>query len=1087
MNKKSFNLLLATCMLVMAIPMTSLAKHGNSDSFGKHHHFKAEPKVYDIKSIQAYTDFCWYGQKLTKVKITYNGNVDLSEVTPDTYTLLDRGYANPDFAEATIDSISVRGKVVTLNITVDTEALDNNSYTYTGDDATGPRAKNPIGLYSTGSWYRDVNSIIHFSDGTAGYQANSTGEGYQTRESLELKLFHTGETVAEAACLANEDGSYNKYGLWRPTIDANYGKRGFMNFEELGINVPTTATDGDVYVKGWAYFPKDFHKHGHKKYPLIITITGYGTSYWKRPDGTNNFGTGLNFDGSGFRWMDSGAIVLNIHDRSHTGGADYKFWVDDYNVIQYFIDNYDADPEAITLTGNSRGTDAVCRIAREYPGLVNTLIINNGSIGSGLVPGSIGWNAEDWRNTANHGTRIWAFDGELDTNNIDNYQKAISYYKAAGWSDEWIAKNIRLTGFPTQLYYYWGETDHSTTKMTYWYFYNSPYYGPDCDIVDGKLIYNNMLNIGDTYQLNGRLFNGIYNKPGFNYKIYGETLRHWVLFPEPAPSDGEELPRLDPATGGTISAVCKDIVSNFSYPSTTITSSELVPAGDVTYGSSELYSAPEHCLVKGSMNNRTGVSTSVGSHYAIGFEMRMPINWNGRFYYQANGGIDGSVAPAVGRLMFSNGPEAAALGKGFAVISSDAGHQPPAPFFGLDPQARLDYGYNAVAELTPMAKDLIKLAYGKQPDRSYFGGCSNGGRHTMVAAARSADQYDGFLAGHPGFNLPKAAVTQIYGAQQYSTLVNVDTTNNDTVLASLQGAITAEEFDLVAEKVLEQCDGLDGASDGMVADTFGCQAAFDLDRDVPTCTSGRDGTCLTAEQKIVLANVMAGPKNSSGEAIYTNFPYDAGMSGADWFNWEYFMALNRDPGAVGYIFTTPPTPYIGTQSDYGFLMSFNVENDASKIYATDATFTESTMEFMTPPNPTDLSTLKSRGAKLLVIHGTSDAVFSPLDTVNWYKGLQRANSGDASNFARLFLVPGENHCGGGPTTDKFDALDALVDWVEGGVAPESITASVRAENTELPASWAEDRTRPLCPYPLVAKYVGTGSIEDATNFSCEVP
>jgi feruloyl esterase len=145
------------------------------------------------------------------------------------------------------------------------------------------------------------------------------------------------------------------------------------------------------------------------------------------------------------------------------------------------------------------------------------------------------------------------------------------------------------------------------------------------------------------------------------------------------------------------------------------------------------------------------------------------------------------------------------------------------------------------------------------------------------------------------------------------------------------------------------------------------------------------------------------------------------------------------------------------------------------------------MEFMTPPNPTDLSTLKNRGAKLLVIHGTSDAVFSPLDTVNWYKGLQGANSGDASNFARLFLVPGENHCGGGPTTDKFDTLDALVDWVEGGVAPESITASVRAENTELPASWAEDRTRPLCPYPLVAKYVGTGSIEDAANFSCEVP
>ena len=528
MKKRVLFILLTLCMVLMMFPMTSLAKWG------------LEPAVGNIRSIRAYTDLCFYGQKLTKVEIKYRANVDLSGVTPDTYTLLDRGYAHPDFAEVTIESVSVRGKTVTLNITQDTEALPGNQLIYTGDNATGPRLKNPLGLYATGPWYRDVNGVIYFGNGTAGYPANTTGKGYQTRECLELKLYHAGETEADAACLANEDGSYNADGLWLPTIDANYGKRGFMTFEELGIEVPTTAdgSDGELYVRGWAYFPKGYqknhhnkhhHKH-HKKYPLIITITGMGTSFWKLPDGTHNFGTGLNFDGSGYRWMENcGAIVLNIHDRSMGGGANYKFWVDDYNVIQYFINNYNADPEAITLTGNSRGTDAVCRIAKEYPGLVNTLIINNGSIGTGLVPGSSGWTAQDWQNAAYYGTSIWAFDGELDTNNINSYQTAISYYEAAGWSDGWIKENIRLTGYPSQIYYYWGDTDHSSTKMTYWYFFDNPYYGPDCYVEDGKLVYNSMLSAGDNYQLMGRLVNGVYNKEGFDYVIYGETLKDWVL------------------------------------------------------------------------------------------------------------------------------------------------------------------------------------------------------------------------------------------------------------------------------------------------------------------------------------------------------------------------------------------------------------------------------------------------------------------------------------------------------------------------------------------------------------------------------
>ncbi|HYQ56993.1 MAG TPA: hypothetical protein VEP89_06560 [Draconibacterium sp.] len=491
------------------------------------------PAVSNISTIQAYTDFCFYGQKLIAIEITYEDNVDLSTVTPATYTLMDRGYANPDFAEATIESVDVNEQVVTLNITQDTEALEDNALIYSGENATGSRAKNPIGLKITGPWYRGVDGTIYYGEEDSDeYKVNTSGDGYQTRESLELKLWHTGEEVADAANLANEDGSYNSEGLWLPTIHANYGEDGFRSFEELGIKVATTATDGDQFVKGWAFFPENFDANSAEGYPLIITITGFGTSYWKHEDGTNNVGTGLNFDGSGYRWMGNGAIVLNIHDRSHTGGEEYKFWIDDYQVIQYFIENYNADPQQITLTGNSRGTAACNTIASTYPGLINTLVLNNGSMGNGIAGAQMlsgGWTDKEWQDAANNGLSIWAFDGEQDTDNIDIYKKAIDQYKKAGWSDEWIAENIRLTGFPTNLYFYWGETDHSTTKMTYWYFFDKPYYGPDAEITNGELIYNTRLKSGDTYQIQGKLTDGEYNKEGFDYVIYEENLKDWVL------------------------------------------------------------------------------------------------------------------------------------------------------------------------------------------------------------------------------------------------------------------------------------------------------------------------------------------------------------------------------------------------------------------------------------------------------------------------------------------------------------------------------------------------------------------------------
>jgi len=174
-----------------------------------------------------------------------------------------------------------------------------------------------------------------------------------------------------------------------------------------------------------------------------------------------------------------------------------------------------------------------------------------------------------------------------------------------------------------------------------------------------------------------------------------------------------------------------------------------------------------------------------------------------------------------------------------------------------------------------------------------------------------------------------------------------------------------------------------------------------------------------------------------------------------------------------------------------FALTSDVGTLLDKVMATNATYTEPALSFMSPPHPTDLSTLKNRGAKMLIYHGTSDPIFSSQGTTEYYEGLRSANGGNAANFARYFRVPGMNHCSGGPSTDQFDLLTPLVNWVEKGQVPDRVTASARGAgnaggvNADVPAGWAADRTRPLCPYPKVARYSGTGSLESAASFTCQ--
>jgi feruloyl esterase len=537
---------------------------------------------------------------------------------------------------------------------------------------------------------------------------------------------------------------------------------------------------------------------------------------------------------------------------------------------------------------------------------------------------------------------------------------------------------------------------------------------------------------------------------------------------------------------------CDRLVADFSFAGTRIVSAQAVEAGQLRLpGIAQ--PMPGHCVVKGLMNERIGPID--GKPYAIGFEMRLPTAWNGRFFYQANGGLDGFQTPAYGDIL-GGGPASNGLLKGFAVLSSDAGHAFDrssaigGATFGLDPQARIDYGYNAVVQLTPMGKALIRTYYGKAPDTSYLVGSSNGGRHGFVAASRLPQAYDGILVSTPGYRLPLAAVAQVWDAQQFAAIAGP---NPATGKPDLRTAFSSADMALVARSILARCDALDGLPDGIVADLQACEKTFRVERDIPACAAGATtGTCLSAGQKDVLARVLAGPKDKTGAAVYAGLPADPGIAGSDWAAWKFVNSVGpRDAIALGFVFVTPPaSPAVlsgqgNTLIDYA--LGFSLDTDLPKLRATSGAYRESAMDFMTPPD-TSFGRFVANGGRMIVFHGTADPVFSALDTIAWHERFRSAHGAAADRHARLFLVPGMNHSRGGPATDQMDMVDALVAWVEGGKAPDAVVARARGAgsavpNPEVPAAWSPARSRLLCPYPQVARYQG-GDIETAASFRC---
>ncbi|MEA1674875.1 tannase/feruloyl esterase family alpha/beta hydrolase [Nitrospirillum sp. BR 11163] len=498
---------------------------------------------------------------------------------------------------------------------------------------------------------------------------------------------------------------------------------------------------------------------------------------------------------------------------------------------------------------------------------------------------------------------------------------------------------------------------------------------------------------------------------------------------------------------------------------------------------------PEHCEVYGVMHERTGAN---GQAYAIHFHVRLPAAWNQGFFFQGGGGTNGDVGNAIGPTGSDTMP---AILQGYAVVSQDSGHDNQRNMdpshggiaaFGFDAQARADYGNASLKPVADAAKALVAAFYGAAPHRSYFVGCSKGGEEGMVFAQQHPEEFDGILASAPGFALPRAALAQAWDVQAFAPLAKGP--DGQPALSRLPVAYSEADLALVNDAVLEACDADDGAKDGIVGAFAQCTTAKVMPGlKARTCAGAKADGCLSQAQVSALVQSLNGPRTKAGRPIYSDWPWDSGIAARGWRAWKLGLpeqgmgpTLNVALGGVSLasIFTTPPTPLPpDPQALLRWQLGLDIDQAAAQLTATSAAFPRSAWQDVSARSP-DLSGLKARGAKLMVPHGASDPVFSINDTLTWWREVDGREGGKAAAFVRVFPVPGMNHCAGGPATAHYDAFSALVRWVEQGQAPDRILASA-GPDTPWPG-----RTRPLCPYPKVARYKGAGDLNSADSFDC---
>jgi Tannase and feruloyl esterase len=474
-----------------------------------------------------------------------------------------------------------------------------------------------------------------------------------------------------------------------------------------------------------------------------------------------------------------------------------------------------------------------------------------------------------------------------------------------------------------------------------------------------------------------------------------------------------------------------------------ITQATVVPAGPIPalpFAPAFEGGLPSYCRVEGVIDQRTGRN---GKPYAIGFAVAMPDNWNGRFLFQGGGGLNGTVQLPLGGTAAGMRP---ALARGFAIVATDSGHKGAvfdASFFE-DQEATLNFLYQAIGKVAPVGKAIVAAHYGKAADRSYYVGCSTGGREAMIMSQRYPRYFDGIIAGAPAMRTNFSNL-----ADKYVTVaLNAVAPKDESGKPVSARALSASDKKLVIDSFLKACDARDGIADGMVFDVKGCNfSPMSL-----ACTGPKTDSCLTRAQASAIAQGFAGPQDSRGVQVYPGFWYDTGIAAKV----PIPGLLNPGQSPIG-----PPT--VATKMDV----------DGEALGAANAISAVGDSAHWT-----QLNSFSGHGGKIIYYHGVSDPWFSARDTVRYYEEMitDNAERPATSSFSRLYLVPGMGHCAGGEATlDRFDLLDPLVSWVEKGVAPQGIPASGAA---------FPGRSRPLCPYPEHAHYKGTGDPQSAASFEC---
>lgn len=516
------------------------------------------------------------------------------------------------------------------------------------------------------------------------------------------------------------------------------------------------------------------------------------------------------------------------------------------------------------------------------------------------------------------------------------------------------------------------------------------------------------------------------------------------------------------ASGLALAAESCESLSNLKLPDTTITLAQSIAAGAFTpptganaagFPGANYKALPSFCRVTATIKPTPDSD--------IKMEVWMPSSgWSGKFQGEGNGGFAGAIIYSA---------LAGGLSRGYATAGTDTGHSAggtDASWALGHPERITDFGYRGIHEMTMKAKAIVHAFYGEEPKRSYFGSCSDGGREALMEAQRYPKDYDGILAGAP--------------ANYWTHLLMAGAWEAQALLKDPASYIPALKIAALGAAVNAACDAKDGVSDGVINDPRECR----FDPSTLLCKGTDSDSCLTAPQVEALRKIYDGPRNSKAEALYVGRMPGAEDGPGGWKQW----ITGSGPGkSLQYAFTTNYFKYMVFNDPNWDFKTFNFDTDLKIDDEKQARNVNST-------DP-DLKPFRARGGKLILYHGWNDPAISPLNTINYYNNVISAvGAKESDELLRLYLVPGMQHCGGGPGANSFGAQPgstadaqhgiyaALEQWVEQGTAPGKIIATKFVSDLD-PAQGVKF-TRPLCPYPQVAKYKGSGDTNDAANFEC---